>query len=132
MDWFGIDEARATQVLSRAQTVLQANALKPYLVDGNWISAWNEIDVLIPTDESGSAPGETGKTIHTRIDRLVEFEDRLVILDYKLTLPTEGDTKTIMYRKQLQQYANGLKRIRHDKPIEAYLISAAGELQQLI
>ena len=132
MDWFGIDEARATQVLSRAQTVLQANALKPYLVDGNWISAWNEIDVLIPADKSSSASGENSKTIHARIDRLVEFDDRLVILDYKLTLPTEGDTKTIMYRKQLQQYASGLKHIRHDKPIEAYLISAAGELQQFI
>jgi ATP-dependent helicase/nuclease subunit A len=132
MDWFGIDELRATQSLSRAQMVLQANALKPYLVDGNWISAWNEIDVLIPADENGSAPGENSKTIHTRIDRLVEFDDRLVILDYKLTLPTEGDSKTALYRKQLQQYASGLKRIRHDKPIEAYLISAAGELQQFI
>jgi ATP-dependent exoDNAse (exonuclease V) beta subunit len=55
-----------------------------------------------------------------------------VILDYKLSLPKEGDRKSALYQKQLQQYASGLKRIRNDKPIEAYLVSAAGELLQLV
>jgi ATP-dependent helicase/nuclease subunit A len=67
-----------------------------------------------------------------RFDRLVEFADRLVILDYKLSLPKEGDSKTALYQKQLQQYASGLQRLRNDKPIEAYLVSAAGTLQQLV
>jgi ATP-dependent helicase/nuclease subunit A len=133
MHWFGIDEARATLALSRAKTVLQTDALKPYLLDGKWIQAWNEIDVLIPVDVSESMRDEQNKkTIHTRFDRLVEFADRLVILDYKLSLPKEGDHKFALYQKQLQQYASGLQRIRHDKPIEAYLISAAGELLQVI
>jgi ATP-dependent helicase/nuclease subunit A len=133
MHWFGIDEARATLALSRAKTVLQTDALKPYLLDGKWIQAWNEIDVLIPVDVSESMRDEQNKkTIHTRFDRLVEFADRLVILDYKLSLPKEGDRKSALYQKQLQQYVNGLQRIRHDKPIEAYLVSAAGELLQLV
>jgi ATP-dependent helicase/nuclease subunit A len=133
MNWFGIDEARATLALSRAKTVLQTDALKPYLLDGKWIQAWNEIDVLIPADENESMQDEQNKkTIHTRLDRLVEFADRLVILDYKLSLPKEGDSKTALYQKQLQQYASGLQRIRADKPIEAYLVSAAGELQRLV
>jgi ATP-dependent helicase/nuclease subunit A len=72
------------------------------------------------------------KTIHTRFDRLVEFADRLVILDYKLSLPKEGNSKTALYQKQLQQYARSLQRIRKDKPIEAYLVSGAGELLQLV
>jgi ATP-dependent helicase/nuclease subunit A len=131
MNWFGIDEARATLALSRAKTVLQTDVLKPYLLDGEWIQAWNEIDVLIPAD-AAQAAGESGKTIHTRFDRLVEFADRLVILDYKLSLPKEGDSKTALYQKQLQQYATGLQRLRNDKPIEAYLVSAAGTLQQLV
>jgi ATP-dependent helicase/nuclease subunit A len=131
MNWFGIDEARATLALSRAKTVLQTDILKPYLLDGEWIQAWNEIDVLIPAD-AAQAAGESGKTIHTRFDRLVEFADRLVILDYKLSLPKEGDSKTALYQKQLQQYATGLQRLRNDKPIEAYLVSAAGTLQQLV
>jgi ATP-dependent exoDNAse (exonuclease V) beta subunit len=62
----------------------------------------------------------------------VEFADRLVILDYKLSLPKEGDRKSTLYQKQLQQYASGLQRIRKDKPIEAYLVSGAGELLQVI
>jgi ATP-dependent helicase/nuclease subunit A len=131
MNWFGIDEARATLALSRAKTVLQTDTLKPYLLDGEWIQAWNEIDVLIPADVKQEA-GESSKTIHTRFDRLIEFADRLVILDYKLTLPKEGDSKTALYQKQLQQYAIGLQRLRNDKPIEAYLVSAAGDLLQLV
>jgi ATP-dependent helicase/nuclease subunit A len=131
MQWFGIDEARATLALSRAKTVLQTESLKPYLLDGEWIQAWNEIDVLIPADIKQEA-GESSKTIHTRFDRLIEFADRLVILDYKLTLPKEGDSKTALYQKQLQQYAIGLQRLRNDKLIEAYLVSAAGELQRLV
>ena len=131
MNWFGIDEARAILALSRAKTVLQTTALKPYVLDGEWIQAWNEIDVLIPADVKQEA-GESSKTIHTRFDRLVEFADRLVILDYKLSLPKEGDSKTALYQKQLQQYAAGLQRLRNDKPIEAYLVSAAGELQRLV
>jgi hypothetical protein len=55
-----------------------------------------------------------------------------VILDYKLSLPKEGDRKSALYQKQLQQYATGLQGIRNDKPIEAYLVSAAGELLQLV
>jgi ATP-dependent helicase/nuclease subunit A len=133
MNWFGIDEARATLALSRAKTVLQTDKLRPYLINGEWIQAWNEIDVLMTADENESMPNELNKkTIHTRFDRLVEFADRLVILDYKLSLPKEGDRKSALYQKQLQQYATGLKRIRQDKPIEAYLVSAAGELLQLV
>jgi ATP-dependent helicase/nuclease subunit A len=133
MNWFGIDEARATLALSRAKTVLQTDKLRPYLIDGEWIQAWNEIDVLMTADENESMPDEQNKkTIHTRFDRLVEFADRLVILDYKLSLPKEGDRKSALYQKQLQQYATGLKRTRQDKPIEAYLVSAAGELLQLV
>jgi ATP-dependent helicase/nuclease subunit A len=112
---------------------LQTDKLRPYLIDGEWIQAWNEIDVLMTADENESMPDEQNKkTIHTRFDRLVEFADRLVILDYKLSLPKEGDRKSAMYQKQLQQYASGLKRIRQDKPIEAYLVSAAGELLRLV
>jgi ATP-dependent helicase/nuclease subunit A len=133
MHWFEVDEARAELALSRAKAVLHTDTLKPYLLDGKWIQAWNEIDVLITDDENESMRDEQNKkTIHTRFDRLVEFADRLVILDYKLSLPKEGDSKTALYQKQLQQYASGLQRLRSDKPIEAYLISGEGELLQVV
>jgi len=54
------------------------------------------------------------------MDRLVEFGDHLAILDYKLTIPEEGDEKYEKYRKQLQGYQAELGRIRKDKPNKAF------------
>ena len=122
--WFNIDKDLASLALERAQTVLNAPALKPYLTAGDWIAAWNELDLV-------SASGK-----NFRLDRLVEFPDRLVILDFKLTIPsavnTQTQAKADQYRAQLDNYAQELTRIRPDKVVEAYLISATGEMQQII
>jgi ATP-dependent helicase/nuclease subunit A len=65
------------------------------------------------------------------MDRLVEFDDHLVIIDYKLTIPKVGSDKYEQYRKQLQNYQAELTRIRGDKPNKAYLISAEGEIVEV-
>ncbi len=65
------------------------------------------------------------------MDRLVEFDDHLAILDYKLTIPEVGSEKYEKYRKQLQGYRAELKRIRKDKPNKAYLISAQGKIKEI-
>ena len=122
--WFNIDKDLASLALERAKTVLNTPALKPYLTAGDWIAAWNELDLV-------SASGK-----NFRLDRLVEFPDRLVILDFKLTIPasvhTQTQAKADQYRAQLDNYAQELSRIRPDKVVEAYLISATGEMQQII
>jgi ATP-dependent helicase/nuclease subunit A len=122
--WFNIDRDLASLALERAQAVLNAPALKPYLTAGDWIAAWNELDIV----------STSGKSF--RLDRLVEFPDRLVILDFKLTIPSVEDAKTqvktIQYREQLNNYVQELTRIRPDKLVEAYLVSATGEIQQII
>jgi ATP-dependent helicase/nuclease subunit A len=56
----------------------------------------------------------------------------LAILDYKLTIPEEGDEKYDKYRKQLQGYQAELARIRKDKPNKAFLISSKGDLKEII
>ena len=122
--WFNIDIELAARALERARTVLNVPALKTYLTSGEWIAAWNELDLV----------STSGKNF--RLDRLVEFSDRLVILDFKLTIPLAGDAKTQaradQYRAQLNNYAQELTRIRPDKVVEAYLISALGEMEQII
>jgi ATP-dependent helicase/nuclease subunit A len=65
------------------------------------------------------------------MDRLVELEDHLAIIDYKLTIPKEGSEKYEQYRKQLQNYQTELTRIRKDKPNKAYLISAEGAIVEV-
>ena len=119
MNWLGVDQAHAQKVIERTQKVLEAAELKPYLTSGRWIAAWNELDIA----------SKEGKSY--RMDRLVELDDHIAIIDYKLTIPEVGSEKYEMYRKQLQNYQAELTRIRNDKPNKAYLISSAGKIHQI-
>jgi ATP-dependent helicase/nuclease subunit A len=119
MNWLSLDQEHAQRLITRTKTVLEAPELKRYLTSGEWIQAWNELDIA----------SEEGKSY--RMDRLVEFDDHLAIIDYKLTIPEVGSEKYEMYRKQLQGYQAELTRIRKDKPNKAYLISSVGKIHQI-
>jgi ATP-dependent helicase/nuclease subunit A len=119
MNWLDIDQAHAKQVIERTQKVLEAPELSKYLSSGQWVAAWNELDIA----------SKEGKSY--RMDRLVELDDHLVIIDYKLTIPELGSEKYEKYRKQLQGYQAELTRIRQDKPNKAYLISSEGKIHQI-
>jgi len=119
IDWLGVDQEQAQRLMHRTKVVLETSELKPYLTSGEWVQAWNELDIAT----------EAGKSY--RMDRLVEFDDRLAILDYKLTIPEIGSEKYEKYRKQLQGYQAELTRIRRDKPNKAYLISSKGEMVEV-
>jgi ATP-dependent helicase/nuclease subunit A len=119
MNWLSVDQEQAQRLVMRTQTVLEASALKPYLTSGDWIQAWNELDIA----------SKEGKSY--RMDRLVELDDHLAIIDYKLTIPKEGSEKYEKYRAQLKNYQAELTRIREDKPNKAYLISSHGEIVEV-
>jgi ATP-dependent helicase/nuclease subunit A len=119
MHWLGVDQSHAQQVIERTKTVLEAAELKPYLTSGQWLAAWNELDIA----------SKDGKSY--RMDRLVELDDHLAIIDYKLTIPERGSERYEHYRKQLQNYQAELARIRPDKPNKAFLISAQGKMHQI-
>ncbi len=119
MNWLTVDQEHASKLIARTKKVLEAPELKRYLSSGEWIQAWNELDIA----------SKEGKSY--RIDRLVEFDDHLAIIDYKLTIPKEGSEKYENYRKQLLGYQDELSRIREDKPNKTYLISAEGKIQQI-
>ena len=118
--WLGISNELASKALDQATTVLNTQELHQYLTANEWVQAWNEIDVV-------SLDGRS-----FRLDRLVEFDDHLAILDYKLTIPEEGSEARNKYRAQLNNYKQELARIRPDKPAKAYLISAKGEITEVI
>ncbi|MBU3541178.1 UvrD-helicase domain-containing protein [Polynucleobacter sp. UB-Tiil-W10] len=119
MNWLGVDQEGAIKLIAHVQKVLTTPELKRYLTSGEWVQAWNELDIA----------SEQGKSY--RMDRLVEFDDHLAILDYKLTIPEVGGEKYEKYRKQLQGYQAELKRIRKDKQSKAYLISSKGEIKEI-
>jgi ATP-dependent helicase/nuclease subunit A len=117
--WLDVNEEQALKAFDRALCVIHAETLKIYLTSNQWVQAWNEIDIV---DKQGRS---------FRLDRLVEFEDHLAIIDYKLTIPKEGTEQFQKYSKQLQGYQAELARIRTDKPAKAFLISAQGEILEL-
>ena len=119
MNWLGVDQAHAQKVLERTKKVLAAPELRKYLTSGQWIAAWNELDIA----------GQEGKGY--RMDRLVELDDYIAIIDYKLTIPEVGSEKYKKYREQLKNYQAELSRIRKDKPNRAYLISSEGKLHEI-
>ena len=119
MNWLNVDQEHAQRLIARTKKVLETAELKPYLTSGQWIQAWNELDIA----------SEEGKSY--RMDRLVEFDDHFAIIDYKLTIPEVGSEKYEKYRKQLQGYQAELTRIRKDKPNKAYLISSKGEIVEV-
>ena len=119
MNWLGVDQAIAQKLQIHVQTVLNAPELKPYLSSGEWLQAWNELDIA---DEEGKS---------FRLDRLVEMGDHLAIIDYKLTIPNPDSEMYGKYLKQLQNYQKELKRIRPDKENRAYLISSGGKIEQI-
>jgi ATP-dependent helicase/nuclease subunit A len=119
MNWLDVNQEHAQKLITRTKAVLEAPELKRYLTSGQWIQAWNELDIA----------SEEGKSY--RMDRLVELDDHLAIIDYKLTIPGIGTEKYEKYRKQLQGYQTELTRIRKDKPNKAYLISAEGKIVEV-
>jgi ATP-dependent helicase/nuclease subunit A len=119
MNWLGVDQGGANKLIAHVQKVLTTPELKHYLTSGEWVQAWNELDIA----------SEQGKSY--RMDRLVEFDEHLAIIDYKLTIPEVGSEKYEKYRKQLQGYQAELTRIRKDKTNKAYLISSKGEMVEV-
>jgi ATP-dependent helicase/nuclease subunit A len=66
-----------------------------------------------------------------KIDRLVEYEDKVIVLDYKSTLHHYKNKKDIPveYIKQLELYRSVLNKIYNGKIIECYiLLTSYGEL----
>ena len=73
----------------------------------------NELEFMLPDGRPG------------RIDRLVEFEDDIWILDYK---SGQGDRFAESYTAQLAGYAEAVAAIRPGKVVHAALIRPDGAL----
>jgi len=58
-----------------------------------------------------------------RVDRLVELDDALWIIDFKWRV---GEGERAQYERQLRRYAEVLSEIRRDKPVRLALVTAQG------
>ncbi|GAA0845551.1 UvrD-helicase domain-containing protein [Cupriavidus pauculus] len=121
--WFpltgaGTPEARqrwqqlAEAAVQDLRTMLAAPALRPLLFPDHALSARNEVELY----------DGWGRLL--RIDRLVEFADRVVIIDYKQRLLPQEHAA---YGAQLARYVAAVKPMFPDRRIEAGVATAAGE-----
>ncbi|WP_455282938.1 UvrD-helicase domain-containing protein [Cupriavidus necator] len=102
-------QQQVEEAVTAVSAMLQAPALAPLLTAAE---ARNEVELY---DARGRL---------LRIDRLVEFEDRVVIVDYKLRLLPQEHAS---YRAQLGRYVAAVAPMFPGKRIEAGVATADGE-----
>jgi ATP-dependent helicase/nuclease subunit A len=72
---------------------------------------------------------ENGRLL--RIDRLIELPDRLIILDYKLSIPEASSEAFRKYQIQMAVYRQAVSLLRPEKNVQSYLLSANGEVLEI-
>ena len=105
-------QQQAEAAVADLRAMLEAPALRALMFPLDAVSARNEVELY---DDRGRL---------LRIDRLVEFDERVVIVDYKLRLLPQEHAS---YRAQLARYMAAVAPIFPGKRIEAGVATAAGE-----
>jgi ATP-dependent helicase/nuclease subunit A len=113
----GFSDEEYRRVLPVAERLLAAPALQPFFEPSNYRRAWNEIDLC---DSAGSL---------LRIDRLVERDDALWVLDYK---SSGSDTARLPeYRRQVATYCRAVAAIFPSHAVRGALIFADSSLHEV-
>lgn len=113
----GFDDADYQRVLPVAERVLQATDLQRFFEPALYRRAWNEIDLT------------AGDGQLQRIDRLVEFDSMVWVLDYK---SSGSDTERLdEYRTQVAGYCRAVANIFHGKEVRGALIFSDASLLEV-
>ncbi len=113
----GLSEREFTPLWEQAQRVLAAPGLARFFDPAQFKRAANEVSYMI----------ETGEV--RRIDRLVEFEDEMWVLDYKT-----GDARSVdpllleQYRAQVADYCAAMRRLHARQKVSGAIVFADGEV----
>ena len=113
----GFDEEAHRRAWPVVKRLLSAPALRVFFDPARYRRAWNEIELA---DRDGRL---------LRIDRLVELDDALWVLDYK---SSSGETARLdAYREQVRGYCRALADIFPDRTIRGALVFADAELLEI-
>lgn len=113
-----INASNAAHVI--AQKILHADALQRFFDPSQYIAAFNELEMTATFDDTIQSQ---------RIDRLVEFENEVWVLDYKTG--STGDATLELYRAQIENYCVAAKALYPAKAIRGAVIDAEGQLRVL-
>ena len=110
-----IPSAEMKTLWQQAQHLLVLPQLARFFDARQYQSASNEMPYV-------NAKGEL-----KRIDRLVEFDEEVWVLDYKL-----GDSEdAVRYRVQMQEYRTAMQTVYADKTVRCALLFADGMLSEV-
>ncbi len=111
---FALSPAQVREVIEAAGRVTASPALAPFFRTS--IAGWNELELV---DASGEA---------LRIDRLVDLDEAVWILDYKWRCL---DSERESYRRQLARYAAVIESLRPGRRIRTALVLSDGSLLEM-
>jgi ATP-dependent helicase/nuclease subunit A len=97
--------------LEAARRVTGSAQLAPFFRPS--VAAWNELELVEASGES------------LRIDRLVELDEAVWILDYKWRCL---DSEREAYWRQLARYAAAIESLRPGRPVRTALVLSDGSL----
>jgi len=115
---FGLSAVESAQCCGQVSALLASADLRRFFDERRFVRAFNELPLI---NESGEL---------RRIDRLVEFDDAVWVLDYKTGsyAAVAGTALDIEYRAQVAAYCRSLALAYPDKPVHGALIFAGGTL----
>jgi ATP-dependent helicase/nuclease subunit A len=110
-----IPSAEMDTLCQQARNLLTSPQLVRFFDAQQYRSACNEMPYV-------NAQGEL-----KRIDRLVEFDDEVWVLDYKL-----GDSEdAVRYRAQMLEYRSAMQSVYVGKVVRCALVFAEGKLSEI-
>ncbi len=115
-----VDAQTRNALLDQARAILRAPHLERFFYPRHFLSARNEVSLI-------DADGEL-----LRLDRLVEFNDSVWVLDYKSAGSALGRGALMAeYRDQLLRYRRALQHVYPAKSLHCALIFGDGTLQEV-
>jgi ATP-dependent helicase/nuclease subunit A len=111
----GLPEREFAPLWEQAQRVLAAPGLARFFDPGQFKRAANEVSYMI----------ETGEV--RRIDRLVEFDDEMWVLDYKTGDARSAGPLLDEYRAQVAEYCAAMRRLHARSQVKGAIVFADGE-----
>ncbi len=112
----GIPPSEMNTLWQQAQALLAQASLQRFFDPQHYLNAHNEMPYV-------NARGEL-----KRIDRLVEFDDEVWVLDYK----TGANADPAPYRAQLEEYRTAMQTVYTSKKVRCALLFGNGELKEII
>jgi ATP-dependent helicase/nuclease subunit A len=114
--WLDIDADMFAKVESAGRACLSSAEARRFFDQGGYLRARNELEYV-------DAEGQ-----RRRIDRLVEFEDSIWVLDYKTGGLAEPDLdlRAQAYSEQLGEYVRAMSALHPGKPVHAGLLFSDG------